>query len=89
MRIIKNIEEPMANFGDLMIGDAFLDSDGSVCMKVPKILNAETESLLDGRMDADNFYDHEANAYDLEKNEFFWLDENNEVRPLNAYMEVR
>ena len=93
MRIIKNIEEPTANFGDLMIGDVFLDRDDNVCMKIPKIFNEfserETEELLEGCMSAEEFYRHEVNAYDLEKNEFFWLEDDYEVRPLNAYMEVR
>jgi hypothetical protein len=40
-------------------------------------------------MDANDFYQHEANAYDLENNEFFWLEDGDLVRPLNAYMEVK
>lgn len=93
MRIIKNIEDPTTKFGDLMIGDVFLDGDEDVCMKVPKVYNEfsgmETESLLEGCMNADDFYDHEANAYCFENNEFFWLDEDEEVRPLKAHMEVK
>ena len=93
MRIVKNIEEPTAKFGDLMIGDVFLDGDENVCMKIPKVYNefsnAETETLLEGCMSAESFYQHEVNAYDLEKNEFFWLYDDDKVRPLKTYMEVR
>ena len=93
MRIIKNIEDPTAKFGDLMIGDVFLDGDENVCIKVPEVYNdfsdAETENLLEGCMDADDFYQHHANTYDLEHNEFFWLDEEEEIRPLKTYMEVK
>lgn len=93
MRIVKNIEDPTVKFKDLMIGDAFLDFDENVCIKVPMVYNefsnAETESLLEGCMDADEFYQHQANTYDLENNEFFWLDEDTQVRPLNARMEVK
>ena len=93
MRIVKNIEEPTAEFGDLIIGDVFLDGDEDVCMKIPKVHNEfsdeEIENLLEGCMNADDFYDHEANAYCLENNEFFWLDEDEEVRPLKAYLEVK
>lgn len=93
MRIVKNIEEPTAKFDDLMIGDVFLDRDENVCMKVPMVYNEfsgmETESLLEGCMDADDFYNHQVNAYDLENNEFFWLDEDEKVRPLKTYLEVK
>lgn len=93
MRIVKNIENPAAKFEDLTIGDVFLDRDENVCMKVPMVYNefsdAETENLLEGCMSADSLYQHEANAYDLEHNEFFWLDESDEVRPLKTYMEVK
>ena len=93
MRIVKNIEDPTVKFEDLMIGDVFLDIDENVCMKVPKVYNdfsdAETESLLEGCMNANDFYEHEVNTYDLENKEFFWIDEDTQVRPLNAYLEVR
>ena len=93
MRIIKNIEEPTTKFEDLMIGDVFLDQDENVCMKVPMVYNefseAETESLLEGCLSAESFYQHQANAYDLEHNEFFWLDDDDEIRPLKTYMEVK
>ena len=93
MRIVKNIEDPTVKFDDLMIGDVFLDIDENVCMKVPKVYNgfsdAETESLLEGCMRANDFYEHEVNTYDLENKEFFWIDEDTLVRPLNAYMEVK
>jgi hypothetical protein len=80
MRIIKNIENPTAKFEDLMIGDVFLlAKDESVCMKIPKVYNDCSGTI----------YYHEVNAYDLENNEFFWLDKDDEVRPLNAYMEVK
>lgn len=94
MRIVKNIEDPTAKFEDLMIGDVFLDRYEDVCIKVPKIYDnfsgAEAESLLEGCVSVKDFFNqHEANAYDLEKNEFFWLDGDDEVRPLKAYMEVK
>ena len=94
MRIIKNIEDPIVKFEDLMIGDAFLlAKDEKVCMKVPKVYNdfsgVDIENLLEGNMDANDFYYHEVNAYDLENNEFFWLDNDDPVRPLKAYMEVK
>ena len=92
MRIIKNIAEPTVEFGSLKIGDVFLDTDESVCMKIPKVYTdfsgMETESLLEGCMNADSFYTHRANAYDLEKDEFFWFEDYRQVRLLNAYMEV-
>lgn len=93
MRIVKNIEDPTVKFEDLTIGDAFLDGDENVCMKIPMVYNEfsekETESLLEGRMTDYDFHQHEANAYDLEHNEFFWLDEEEEVRPLKTYLEVK
>lgn len=93
MRIIKNIEEPTAKFGDLMIGDVFLDGEEDVCMKIPMVHNEfsgeEIENLLEGCMNAEEFYEHEVNAYDLENNQFFWLDDDDEVRPLKTYVEVR
>ena len=93
MRIIKNIEEPTVKFDDLMIGDVFLDQDDCVCMKIPKVYNdfsgADIESLLEGCMNANDFYQHEVNAYDLENNEFFWLEDGDSVRPIKAYMEVK
>jgi hypothetical protein len=93
MRIVKNIEDPTVKFKDLAIGEVFLDEDENVCIKVPMVYNEfsgmETESLLEGCMSADDFYDHEENAYCLENNEFFWLDEDEEVRPLKAYLEVK
>ena len=93
MRIVKNIEEPTAKFEDLMIGDVFLDVDENVCMKVPMVHNEfsgeEIEILLEGCMSAEDFYEHEVNAYDLENNEFFWIDDDTRVRPLNAHMEVK
>lgn len=93
MKIIKNIEEPIVEFESLTIGDVFLDGDENVCMKVPMVYNefsdAETENLLEGCMSAEGFYEHQANAYDFEHNEFFWYDEEEEVRPLKAYMEVK
>ena len=93
MRIIKNIEEPTAKFEDLMIGDIFLDEDENVCMKVPMVYNdfseVETENLLKGCMSDYAFHEHEANAYDLEHNEFFWIDDDTQVRPLKTYMEVK
>lgn len=93
MRIIKNIEEPTVKFEDLMIGDVFLNQDDCVCIKIPKVYNdfsgAETESLLEGCMNADDFYEHEVNAYNLEDNEFLWFDDFIQVRPLKSYMEVK
>jgi hypothetical protein len=93
MRIVKNIENPTVRFKDLMIGDAFLDGDENVCLKVPMVYSdfsdAETENLLEGCMSAESLYQHEANSYDLENNEFFMLDEDEEVRPLKAYLEVK
>lgn len=93
MRIVKNIEDPTTRFDDLTIGDVFLDRDENVCMKVPMVHNEfsgeEIENLLEGCMSAENFYEHEVNAYNLENNEFFWIDDDTLVRPLNAYMEVR
>ena len=93
MRIVKNIEDPTVKFKDLMIGDAFLDGDENVCIKVPMVYSdfsgGDTESLLEGCMDADDFYQHQVNAYDLENNEFFWIDDDTNVRPLNARMEVK
>lgn len=94
MKIIKNIEEPTVKFESLKVGDVFLlAKNEKVCMKVPKAYyefsGADIEGLLEGCMDADDFYYHEINAYDLENNEFFWLDEDDEIRPLNAYMEVK
>lgn len=91
MRIVKNIEEPTTKFEDLMIGDVFLDRDENVCMKVPMVYNefseAETKNLLKGCMSG--FYQHQANTYNLEHNEFFWLDDDDEIRPLKTYMEVK
>ena len=93
MRIVKNIEDPTAKFEDLMIGDVFLDRDENVCMKIPMVHNEfsgeEIENLLEGCMSAEDFYEHEVNAYDLENNQFFWLDDDEEVRPLKAYLEVK
>ena len=93
MRIVKNIEDPTVKFGDLMIGDAFLDLDENVCVKVPMIYGdfseKETESLLEGHMTDYDFHQHEVNAYDLENNKFFWLEDDTWVRPLNAYLEVK
>ena len=93
MRIVKNIEDPTVKFKDLMIGDAFLDGDENVCLKVPMVYKefseTETESLLEGGMDADDFYQYQANAYDLESNKFFWLEDSDSVRQLNAYIEVK
>ena len=93
MRIIKNIEEPIVEFEKLMIGDVFLDQDDCVCMKIPMVYKefseTETESLLEGGMDADDFYQYQANAYDLESNKFFWLEDSDSVRLLNAYIEVK
>ena len=92
MKIIKNIEEPTVKFESLKVGDVFL-ADEHICMKIPKVYNdfsgMETEALLEGCMSADDFYQHEVNAYDLENNEFFWLDNDDPVRPLKAYMEVK
>lgn len=93
MRIVKNIEDPTVKFKDLMIGDTFLDGNENVCIKVPMVYNefsdVETENLLKGCITADDLYEHEANSYDLEHNEFFMLDEDEEVRSLKTYMEVR
>jgi hypothetical protein len=93
MRIVKNIEEPTTRFDDLTIGDVFLDRDENVCMKVPMVHNEfsgeEIENLLEGCMSAEDFYEHEVNAYDLENHEFFWIDDDTQVRPLNAYLEVK
>ena len=93
MRIVKNIEEPTAKFDDLMIGDVFLDGDENVCIKVPMVYKEfsemETENLLKGCVSADDLYEHLVNAYDLEHNEFFWLDDDDKIRPLNARMEVK
>lgn len=93
MRIVKNIEEATVRFDDLMIGDVFLDRDENVCMKVPMVHNEfsgeEIENLLEGCMSAEDFYEHEVNTYDLENKEFFWIDDDTQVRPLNAYMEVK
>lgn len=92
MRIVKNIEEPTVNFEDIEIGGVFLDQDENVCMRVPNIFNEfsarETEELLKGCMNINDFYKHGANAYDLGRNEFFWFEDNDKVRPLKAYMEV-
>ena len=92
MRIIKNIEDPTVKFEDLDIGDVFLDGDENVCIKVPMVHNEfsgeEIENLLEGCMSAEDFYEHEVNAYDLENNEFFWIDDDTQVRLLNARMEV-
>lgn len=93
MKIIKNIEEPKVNFETLKVGDVFLDCDEKVCMKIPKVYNdfsgMETEALLEGCMSADDFYEHEVNAYDFEDNEFFFFDDYAQVRPIKAYMEVK
>jgi hypothetical protein len=93
MRIVKNIEEPIVEFESLAIGDVFLDQDDCVCMKIPKVYRdfsgGETESLLEGCMSAEDFYEHESNAYDLEEDKFFWLDDDDSVRPLRAHMEVK
>ena len=93
MRIVKTIEEPTTKFENLMIGDVFLDVDENVCMKVPMVHNEfsgeEIENLLEGCMSAEDFYEHEVNAYDLESNEFFWIDDDTKVRPLKTYMEVK
>lgn len=75
MKIIKNIEEATVKFENLKVGDVFLDREEKVCMKVPEIY--------------DRFYQQEMTAYDLENNEFFWLDNGDEVRPLKAHMEVK
>ena len=92
MRIVKNIEEPTVKFKDLAIGEVFLDEGENVCIKVPMVYSdlsgMETESLLEGCMSADDFYQHEANAYAFEHNAFFWFEEGDEVRPLKARMEV-
>ena len=93
MRIIKNIEELTVDFESLKVGDVFLDCDENVCMKIPKVYNdfsgMETEALLEGCMSADDFYDHEVNAYDLERNKFFFFGDCAQVKPLSAYMEVK
>ena len=93
MKIVKNIETPTVNFEKLKVGDVFLDPGESVCMKIPSVYSdfsgAETESLLEGCMDADEFYEHEVNTYDLERNMYFLLDDYVQVRPLNACMEVK
>ena len=93
MRIIKNIEDPTTKFEDLVIGDVFLDRDENVCMKIPMVHNEfsgeEIENLLEGCMSAEEVCEHEVNAYDLENNQFFWLDDDDEVRPLKTYVEVR
>ena len=92
MKIIKNIEEPTVKFESLKVGDVFL-ADEHICMKIPKVYNdfsgADTENLLEGCMSADDFYQHEVNVYDLEDNEFFWIDEDDQVKLCKAYMEVK
>jgi hypothetical protein len=93
MRIIKNIEDPTVKFEDLMIGDVFLADYEHICMKIPRVYSdfsgEDIGCLIKGCMNADDLCQHEVNAYDLEDNEFFWIDEDNQVRPLNAYMEVK
>ena len=92
MKIIKNIEESTVNFGSLKVGDVFL-ADEHICMKIPKVYNdfsgADTEALLEGCMDAEDFYQHEVNAYDLEDNMFFWIDEDDQVKLCKAHVEVK
>lgn len=93
MRIVKNIEDPTTKFGDLMIGDVFLDGDEDVCMKIPMAYadfsEEETESLLEGCMNDYDFRQHQVNTYDFENNEFFWFDDDDKIRPLKTYMEVK
>jgi hypothetical protein len=60
MRIVKNIEDPITKFDDLMIGDVFLGFDENVCIKIPMVYGelsgTEVTNLLEGCMDADEFY---------------------------------
>lgn len=83
MRIVKNIEEPTVKFEDLMIGDVFLDGDENVCIKVPEVYNdfsgAETESLLEGCMDADEFEEHKYNAISLNDMQYHYFDDFEDV----------
>lgn len=92
MKIIKNIGEPTVDFKSLKIGDAFLDYDKKVCIKIPKVYDdfsgMETESLLEGCMDADDFYEHAVNVYNFEEKKFLSYDDYAQVKPLQVTMEV-
>lgn len=94
MNIKKSMPEAVY-FSKLQIGDVFVDesSHGDVMIKIPKaytdLSDSDIESLLEGCMNGDDFYEHYSNAYNLTQNKYAYYDDFEDVFKLIAELEVK
>lgn len=85
MEIVRNEKNEEVYFSKLSVGDIFVTANGNpnTYLKIretyAELSDIETENLLEGCMDADDFYEHKYNAISLNDMQYHYFENFDDV----------